>query len=104
MARRTRCRETCGLVIRICRGVERSQVAAFAGLRRTAELVAYVALLAGQRNVLPGERELRGCIVVELSTRPLRSCMTSPAGNRKARRFMIRLVGIVELHHVTGCA
>ena len=94
------CREAGRPVVRVCRCVERRQVAPFAGLRRPGEFVAHVALLAGYRGVLAREWEFRCRVVVELSTRPLRSGVTGSAGNRKPGRLVIRLVGVVEVHHV----
>jgi hypothetical protein len=67
-------------VVGVHRRIERRHVAPVAGLRRTGEYITNVALLAGHGGVLACEGELGRRVVVERTTRPLRSVVTGFTG------------------------
>jgi hypothetical protein len=102
VARFTGSREPGRLVVRIRGAVVSSEVTRRTLRRQSRVLTVDVALLAGERRMLAGERELGGRVVVELRALPLRRGMAHLAGGGKGGRLVVRIRRAVVSSEVTG--
>jgi len=100
----TSCRETGLNVIRIRGAVEVFDMARSAIGRRADKLTIDVALRAGHADVRALQREFREGVVIEGRWIPRRGVVASLAGGRESRLRVRRIIGLVEVGHVTADA
>jgi len=100
----TSCRETGLNVIRIRGAVEVFDMARSAIGRRADKLTIDVALRAGHADVRALQREFREGVVIEGRWIPRRGIVASLAGGRESRLRVRRIIGLVEVGHVTADA
>ena len=86
------------------RGFVEIRYVATGALSRCACKLIDVALRALQRDVRPGQRELRGGIVIELRTRPSGCRMARRAILRESSRLVVGIRGLVEVRQVAARA
>src|SRR5580704_402801 len=100
----TSCRETGLNVIRIRGAVEVFDMARSAIGRRADKLSIDVALRAGHADVRALQREFRESVVIERRWIPRAAVVAGLARGREASLRMRRIVGLIEIRHVTANA
>ena len=95
--------EACRCVIRVFAADIISGVAGHAGRAERGELVVYMARLASNRHMSPGQAKL-GLIVIELGPKPLCGSMTCLAVLREACGDVVRILGAVPIRKMAGDA
>ena len=91
-------------MIRIRRRGVIALVARRAFLRSPLVIAVFMAICTGKRYMTSRQRELRGCGMIEVGSRPCRCCMADCAILRESGGYMVRILRSVVITNMAGNA